>query len=583
MGGETRDKTPVTRTAEARSTSGRNNESLNKVHKGKGVAEDTAEETIDRHPESKSLKVVDTSIETSNKYAVLGVKKVSFCEFETIRYIPRNGKDDIGGRMRGDRARTCRHTSTENTADKDLQFTTSSAEIDNAEIIKEIDRIELELNQMMLNNQLFLSRTIPQKLSRQSSRSESRGRARTPAWKVACRYAAFEKCNKGRFCQYSHEEKILDEYRRSRSNGESTLSSLSQSEREERIARNKALPEIPRGGNAGTPESRRSKARISRPAETITSDPMGEAGPGLASGLASGLSSSRRVIEREEEDTPKAAKRRREETVSQDEIKETKQRVITIKGPKFRNINLLHINLRGFLSKKETLLNIINEKSVKIVLINETHAPEFKPPKLKGFNSYARARVNKRMGGVAVLVHHTIDDGAVLVEVGEGDNEYVAVKLETFSPPLVLFSQYGQQENQHGDGVIAGNLAEVIEKAREYSEQGCDLVWCGDLNIKIGNEESGLHENDPAVSKGGKFLLEALKETDMELCNSLHKGKGHTHFDATTNTSRVLDYVISNIKQKFVHFEIDDNCLFTPYRVRVSRDKLDKTKRCCSH
>ena len=47
MGGETRDKTPVTRTAEARSTSGRNNESLNKVHKGKGVAEDTAEETGD--------------------------------------------------------------------------------------------------------------------------------------------------------------------------------------------------------------------------------------------------------------------------------------------------------------------------------------------------------------------------------------------------------------------------------------------------------------------------------------------------------------------------------------------------------
>ena len=458
-----------------------------------------------------------------------------------------------------------------------MQFTTSSAEIDNVEIIKEIDRIEFELTQLILNSQSVLSRTIPQKLSRQSSRSESRGRARTPAWKVACRYAAFEKCNKG-ICWYSHEEKILDEYRRSRSHGKATLSSFSQSEREERIARNKALPEIPRGGNAGTPESRRSKARISRPAETITSDPMGEAGPGLASGL----SSSRRVIEREEEDTPKAAKRRREETVSQDEIKETKQRIITIKGPKFRNVNLLHINLRGFLSKKETLLNIINEKSVKIVLINETHAPEFKPPKLKGFNSYARARVNKRMGGVAVLVHHTIDNGAVLVEVGEGDNEYVAVKLETFSPPLVLFSQYGQQENQHGDGVIAGNLAEVMEKAREYSEQGCDLVWCGDLNIKIGNEESGLHENDPAVSKGGKFLLEALKETDMELCNSLHKGKGHTHFDATTNTSRVLDYVISNIKQKFVHFEIDDNCLFTPYRVRVSRDKLDKTKRLTS-
>ena len=49
------------------------------------------------------------------------------------------------------------------------------------------------------------------------------------------------------------------------------------------------------------------------------------------------------------------------------------------------------------------------------------------------------------MCGVAVLVYKTLVHSAVKVEVGNGDYEYVKVKLECFKPGAV----YGQQKNQN--------------------------------------------------------------------------------------------------------------------------------------
>ena len=138
---------------------------------------------------------------------------------------------------------------------------------------------------------------------------------------------------------------------------------------------------------------------------------------------------------------------------------------------------------------------------IKIIVINETHCSSNKPPKLKGFVTYSRERQVKRMGGVAVLIHKSLDDGAVKLDVGEGENEFVAVKVETFTPPLVVISYYGVQENQYSQEKVASNLSELMEKARNYSEQGCDVVVSGDFNVKIGNRESELYQNDALLKK----------------------------------------------------------------------------------
>lgn len=238
-----------------------------------------------------------------------------------------------------------------------------------------------------------------------------------------------------------------------------------------------------------------------------------------------------------------------------------------------RTVRFLHTNMRGFASKSEILRKIMINNQCDIAFINETHCNDDKPPRIKGYNVYYRNRVAKRMGGVAIAVHENIDHGAVRIEAGEGDNEFLAVKIETFNPPLVAIAMYGQQENQHSEEVIRAHIAEVVERAKFYSNEGCTVVWAGDINVKVGCEKSGLSNNEPTVSKGGKFLLEALDDTALEICNDLYAGIGHTHIDATAGTSRVLDLIMSNEKDNITELVVDEKQDFTPYRVKVSRDK----------
>ena len=64
------------------------------------------------------------------------------------------------------------------------------------------------------------------------------------------------------------------------------------------------------------------------------------------------------------------------------------------------------------------------------------------------------------------------------------------------------------------------------------------MVVSGDFNIKIGNKESELYQNDDQISKGGRYLLDALTDHLLELMNKLHTmGPGRTHVKATAGTS----------------------------------------------
>ena len=129
-------------------------------------------------------------------------------------------------------------------------------------------------------------------------------------------------------------------------------------------------------------------------------------------------------------------------------------------------------------------------------------------------------------------------------------------KIETFQPPLVVFAVYGQQENQYTAEHINNNTAEWLNKALSYADRGYDVVVSGDLNLKIGAGQSGLVNNEPTVSKGGQFLLEALEETDLEIANKLHKrGPGRTHVDATAGSSRTLDITMTNSLDKIENYE----------------------------
>ena len=47
-----------------------------------------------------------------------------------------------------------------------------------------------------------------------------------------------------------------------------------------------------------------------------------------------------------------------------------------------------------------------------------------------------------------------------------------------------------------------------------------DLVWIGDLNVKMGNDSKGIQGNKGEITKGGKYLRKIIKRQSLELINA---------------------------------------------------------------
>ena len=132
---------------------------------------------------------------------------------------------------------------------------------------------------------------------------------------------------------------------------------------------------------------------------------------------------------------------------------------------------------------------------------------------------------------------------------------------------------YGNQEVV-GEKQIRDNLDELFIELNRHKDEGRDCLVAGDYNLKIGCRVKG---NDDKVSKGGKYLIDLCNEFGFDFANNLAEGPTHTHFDATSKTSRVLDLVLTNSIEKHKELKVDNELIMTPYRVR--RTGKDQTER----
>ena len=73
-----------------------------------------------------------------------------------------------------------------------------------------------------------------------------------------------------------------------------------------------------------------------------------------------------------------------------------------------------------------------------------------------------------------------------------------------------------------------------------------NIIWCGDLNIKIGSDILGVEGNHSEVSYGGKKVRQLLETGDYYLVNQWKDAVGgiYTRFDPSNpQNQRLLDYV----------------------------------------
>ena len=180
-------------------------------------------------------------------------------------------------------------------------------------------------------------------------------------------------------------------------------------------------------------------------------------------------------------------------------------------------------------------------------------------------------------GGIAIFVEQKHANNTVVLETGvENDEEFVVVKINTVSPPLVIMAIYGPQSNNK-KAQIESLWSKYVGLWKKYTDLGWNLIIAGDLNAAIGNS-CGLTNNDPSVNRAGELIIKAVQDLNLTVLNSMDKDDQRTHIDRSSDSSRCLDYVISNIPHKVKEFKLDNNYIATPYRVVMKKAEPNSRK-----
>ena len=155
------------------------------------------------------------------------------------------------------------------------------------------------------------------------------------------------------------------------------------------------------------------------------------------------------------------------------------------------------------------------------------------------------------------MVHESISNHCVLMDRGEGDEEWLFVKCNAFENPTIFGVVYGPQEGRTPQTKIQDMWKNITTKLIEYEGKGWDVYVAGDMNLAVGNS-LGLEGNDPKISEGGKWLVEWIQENNWNLANSMYKGDCRTHVDRSSGKQKCLDLLITNRMEKVNEVNCDE-------------------------
>ena len=264
-------------------------------------------------------------------------------------------------------------------------------------------------------------------------------------------------------------------------------------------------------------------------------------------------------------------KMKNENCRSQENVKDNKK-------PETYKLNFYMNNCRGLQSKVGTVRNILMDNEIDIAIISETQCSKDKNIKIPNYVNYFRNRIQREKGGVCIYVSEKLSNGCMKLETGLENNEYFVLRLENFSPNLIVMGYYGVIEQQYNKDQVLAMQADIFNSFRKYREEGCDIFWCGDYNNHIPNE-LGITGNPGKPSSGGLNLMKFVKEENLEILNG--RDVAHTHLDRSDGVSRILDLAITNVGKKVSEFVVDKKLDFTPYR--LVRKNGVTTKRFSDH
>ena len=154
------------------------------------------------------------------------------------------------------------------------------------------------------------------------------------------------------------------------------------------------------------------------------------------------------------------------------------------------------------------------------------------------------------MGGISTSIKDKCRSSTVNVGQGEGDDEFLIVRLDNFNPAICVVNCYGEQEDREGKDKVQARWARLRVELDKIKARGEECLLVGDLNKLVGNNMFGVTGNHSKVSMGGRLVRELIASKEYFLVNNMELARGgpFTRVDpADPREKSCLDLIIGSV------------------------------------
>ena len=223
------------------------------------------------------------------------------------------------------------------------------------------------------------------------------------------------------------------------------------------------------------------------------------------------------------------------------------------------NLNIISCNVRGLLSKKKSIENILIDNDVDICVLSELNTKNL--PDFKGYTSFTKY-VNKAFHGISILVSNSLAKHVIRIP-DSSELEIVHVRIENTIPALNIIGTYLPVETRmkvEKTDELWKLLTDKVDSLINNFEAVCVI---GDLNRPLQNQKP---------SHGTTLLNDWLNEENMRLLNKNEP----TRVDPATGKGSILDLAIvsDNIFHNVKSFHVDNRKSMTPFSIRKNKDGI---------
>ena len=106
-----------------------------------------------------------------------------------------------------------------------------------------------------------------------------------------------------------------------------------------------------------------------------------------------------------------------------------------------------------------------------------------------------------------------------------------------------------QTRNQNNNQEAINKFDYVSQHILKYLQSDNHLLLLRDFNAKIGNDEHGIINGEPYISRNGALLRDVIKHLNLEILNNkATEGKWTRINSNNINEISIIDYIIYNNK-----------------------------------